>query len=157
MSDLITLKKIPLFSSLSLEQLASIDRLLVTRRYLKSEEILRSGDLKPELHVIVEGEVRVHRDRDGHELTLARLGPGDFMGETALFGDQPRTSGVQAVTDCVVRVLRKDRFEAIVHEHPEVLVEVIKHLSLRLRQTDDQLHGSLQAPATAQEESAAAS
>ncbi|HLQ60534.1 MAG TPA: cyclic nucleotide-binding domain-containing protein [Candidatus Acidoferrales bacterium] len=155
MNDLISLKKIPLFSTLSLEQLASIDRLLLTRRYLKGEEILRTGDLKPELHVIVEGEVRLHHDGGGRQLTLAHLGPGGFLGEMTLFANQPRPSSVQAVTDCVVRVLRKDRFEAIVHEHPEVLVEVIKHLCGRLRQADEQLQG-VTLPAPAQEEQTAA-
>jgi CRP-like cAMP-binding protein len=38
-----------------------------------------------------------------------------------------------------VRVLRRDRMQAIVHEHPEVLLEFIKNLSQRLRVMNEQL------------------
>jgi CRP-like cAMP-binding protein len=38
-----------------------------------------------------------------------------------------------------VRVLRRDRMQAIVHEHPEVLLEFIKNLSQRLRLMNEQL------------------
>ena len=37
------------------------------------------------------------------------------------------------------RVLRKDRLQVIVHEHPEVLLEFVKNLSQRLRQMDARL------------------
>jgi CRP-like cAMP-binding protein len=36
-------------------------------------------------------------------------------------------------------VLRKERLNAIVHEHPEVLLEVTKTMSQRLRATNEQL------------------
>jgi CRP-like cAMP-binding protein len=52
----------------------------------------------------------------------------------------------------VVRVLRKDRLGAILHEHPEVLLEVIKNLSRRLVVANSQLEAaarSLTAPAPA--------
>ena len=39
MKELIALKRVPLFSTLTLEQLASIDRLMVTRHYVKGEPI----------------------------------------------------------------------------------------------------------------------
>jgi CRP-like cAMP-binding protein len=38
-----------------------------------------------------------------------------------------------------VRVLRRDRMQAIVHEHPEVLLEFVKNLSQRLRVMNEQL------------------
>jgi CRP-like cAMP-binding protein len=38
-----------------------------------------------------------------------------------------------------VRVLRRDRLHAIVHEHPDVLLEFIKNLSQRLRTMDQKL------------------
>ena len=41
--------------------------------------------------------------------------------------------------DTTVRVLRKDRLQVIVHEHPEVLLEFVKNLSQRLRQMDARL------------------
>jgi CRP-like cAMP-binding protein len=57
----------------------------------------------------------------------------------SVFDEQPRSAGAQATTDTTVRVLRRDRLHAIVHEHPEVLLEFIKNLSQRLREMDDKL------------------
>ncbi|MDQ6692438.1 MAG: cyclic nucleotide-binding domain-containing protein [Candidatus Dormibacteraeota bacterium] len=146
MKDLIALKKVPLFTNLTLEQLSGIDRLMVTRRYLKGVHIFRHGDLSSELYVIVEGEVRIHRDHRSRMVTLATFGPIDVMGEMAPFTDQPRSASAQAVTPTTVRVLRKDRLEAILHEHPEVLLEVIRNLSHRLVVANEQLEGVQPSP-----------
>jgi hypothetical protein len=139
MKDLIALKKVPLFATLTLEQLASIDRLMVTRHYLKGDQIVADGQLSAEMYVVLDGEVRIHRDVPGQEVTLARLGPSSFFGEMSLFDELPRSASAQAATDCTLRVLRKERLNAIVHEHPEVLLEVTKTMSQRLRATNEQL------------------
>ena len=142
MKELIALKRVPLFSTLTLEQLASIDRLMVTRHYGKGESIFRKGDVGAELYVVLEGEVRIHLDHDGHEVTLARHGPSKVVGEMSVFDDQPRSASAQAVENTTVRVLRRDRMQAIVHEHPEVLLEFVKNLSQRLRVMNEQLQSA---------------
>ena len=139
MKELIVLKQVPLFNTLTLEQLASVDRMMVTRHYAKGESLFRRGDVGGELYVIVEGEVRVHLDHGGREVTLAKHRSGAVMGEMSVFDDQPRSASAEAVTDTVVRVLRRDRLQAIVHEHPEVLLEFIKNLSQRIRAMDEKL------------------
>src|SRR5207249_397039 len=123
MKELIALKRVPLFSTLTLEQLASIDRLMVTRHYAKGESVFRRGDVGAELYVVVDGEIRVHLDHDGREVTLAKHGSGTVVGEMAVFDEQPRSASAQAAADTTIRVLRRDRLQAIVHEHPEVLLE----------------------------------
>ncbi len=142
MKELIALKKVPLFANLTLQQLASIDKLMVTRRYLAGEQIFKWGDHSSELYVVLEGEVRIHRDDGDNEVTLARLGPSSFMGEMAPFTEEPRSASAEAVVATVVRVLRKDRLGAILNEHPEVLLEVIKNLSRRLVVANSQLEAA---------------
>ena len=39
-------------------------------------------------------------------------------------------------------MLRRDRLQAIVHEHPEVLLEFIKNLSQRLRAMDEKIESA---------------
>ncbi len=142
MKELIALKQVPLFSTLTLDQLASVDRLMVTRHYAAGESVFRRGDVGAELYVIVDGELRVHLDHDGREVTLARHGPGNVVGEMSVFDDEPRSASAQAVSDTTVRVLRRDRLQSIVHEHPEVLLEFIKNLSRRLRAMDAKLEST---------------
>jgi len=59
-----------------------------------------------------------------------------------VFDDQPRSASAQAMADTTVRVLRRDRLQAIVHEHPEVMLEFIKNLSQRLRAMDEKLESA---------------
>jgi hypothetical protein len=139
MKELIALKKVPLFSALTLEQLASIDRLMVTRTYVKGEPVFTKGDVGSELFVVLDGEIRIHLDHEGREVTVARIGPSMVLGEMAVFDEQPRSASAQASMDTTVRVLRRDKLRAIVHEHPEVLLEFVKNLSQRIRVMDEQL------------------
>ena len=141
MKELIALKQVPLFSDLTLEQLASIDRLMVTRHYMKGELVFREGDVGSELYVVLEGEIRIHLDGAGRDVTIARLGPNTVVGEMAVFDEQPRSASAEATVDTTVRVLRKDRLQVIVHEHPEVLLEFVKNLSQRIRQMDARIEG----------------
>ena len=60
----------------------------------------------------------------------------------SVFDEQPRSASAQATADTTVRVLRRDRLEAVVHEHPEVLLEFIKSLSKRLRAMDARLEAA---------------
>src|SRR5207248_4614849 len=142
MKELIALKQVPLFSTLTLEQLASIDRLMVTRHYVKGESVFRRGDVGAELYVIVEGEIRIHLDHAGREVTLAQHGAGNVVGEMSVFDEEPRSASAQATADTTVRVLRRDRLQAIVHEHPEVLLAFVKNISRRLRAMDQKLEAS---------------
>jgi CRP/FNR family cyclic AMP-dependent transcriptional regulator len=142
MKELIALKRVPLFSTLTLEQLSSIDHLMVTRHYAKGESIFVKGDVGTELFVVLEGEIRIHLDHEGREVTLARLGPSSVVGEMAVFDDQPRSAGAQASDTTTVRVLRRDRLQALVHEHPEVLLEFVKNLSQRIRVMNEQLESA---------------
>jgi len=142
MKELIALKQVPLFSTLTLEQLDSIDRLMVTRTYNKGEPIFMRGDVGSELYVVLEGEIRIHLDHEGREVTLARHGPSTVLGEMAVFDEQPRSASAVASMKTTVRVLRRDKLQAIVHEHPEVLLEFVRNLSQRIRHMNDELESS---------------
>jgi HEAT repeat protein len=139
MKELIALKRVPLFSTLTLEQLASVDLLMVTRSYVKGEPVFTKGDVGTELFVVLEGEVRIHLDHEGREVTLARIGPSMVLGEMAVFDEQPRSASAEASADTTVRVLRRDKLRALVYEHPEVLLEFVKNLSQRIRVMNEQL------------------
>jgi hypothetical protein len=146
MKELIALKRVPLFSELTLEQLSSIDRLMVTRHYVKGENVFREGDVGSEMFVVLEGEVRIFLNSNGRDVTLATQGPNSVLGEMSVFDDQPRSASAEATVDTTLRVLRRDRLLAIVHEHPEVLIEFVKNLSQRLREMDARLESPDSSP-----------
>ena len=82
--------------------------------------------------------------------SLDRLGAA-FDRTTVLALSNPavplaRREAAVAARSTTLSVLRKDRFQAIVHEHPEVMLEVIKYLSQRLRLANEQLQLATRPP-----------
>jgi len=72
------------------------------------------------MYVLVDGTVRVLVDHNGQEITLARFGPGQWFGETALLDGSNRTATVRASE--TVRALLLDRpvFDSLLELHPEI-------------------------------------
>jgi len=83
--------------------------------YHEGETIIKEGDTGDCFFIILEGDVRVIVGkkflRSGKE--VARLGPGDFFGETALVSHQPRNATV--LCDSAVRAVQLERsaFESL--------------------------------------------
>src|SRR2546423_10212822 len=70
---------------------------LEERQAAPGEEIVRQGQPADRFYVIVAGECEVVREGGGGRQVLARLGPGQFFGETGLLAGVPRTANVVAV------------------------------------------------------------
>ena len=83
--------------------------------YNEGETIIKEGAEGNSFYIILEGDVRVVVGkkflRSGKE--VARLGPGDFFGETALVSNQPRNATV--ICDGTVRAVELERsaFESL--------------------------------------------
>lgn len=95
-------------------------RLFRERSFEFGEVIFAEGDRPDGMYVILDGTVRVLVHHDGHEITLARFGPGEWFGETSLLDGSARTATVRASE--TVRSLCLDRlvFDSLLELHPEV-------------------------------------
>ncbi|EFO79578.1 cyclic nucleotide-binding protein [Oscillochloris trichoides DG-6] len=83
---------------------AEIDRLLmlgVFRAFSPATTIFGRQKHDRFLFFVLRGHLQLHlRDKDGHEMLMALLGPGDCCGEGPLFGDLFRRMSATAVTGC---------------------------------------------------------
>ncbi|WP_129627533.1 cyclic nucleotide-binding domain-containing protein [Candidatus Oscillochloris fontis] len=98
---------------------AEIDRLLtlgVFRAFGSATTIFGKQKHDRFLFFVLRGQLQLHlRDKDGHEMLLALLGPGDCCGEGPLFGDLFRRMSATAVTGCYLfHVPLADLQEALV-------------------------------------------
>lgn len=110
-----------------LESLPEIGRdrvLAVTtpRRYRPKEVVVRQGEPADALFLVESGSLVVrYTTGAGDSVTLSVLGPGDVFGELGvLLADHERTATTEAVEDVVVRILRREDFEALRRLHEEV-------------------------------------
>src|SRR5262249_39167613 len=91
------LRNIPMFASLSAEDLSALGALLEVRRFAAQQPIVFFGDRGTELFVVRSGHVIVsYPDDSGHEVSLVEMGSGGFFGEISIFDGGPRTANVRS-------------------------------------------------------------
>lgn len=108
------LRQMPLFSSLSPQELASVDARLQPRRVVAGEQFVQEGQPRNYLYIIAEGEVEVFVTEAGQERVIGKLGPGEHFGEYALFADTPYHASVRAVVASRLLLLDEPKFDELV-------------------------------------------
>jgi len=92
--DAVQLKRIPLFSDASDEELKQVAAFAQSREVPEGEAILEEGGFSRELLAIEEGTAEVTREGEH----LADLGPGDVFGEAGMLDDEMRAATVTATS-----------------------------------------------------------
>jgi len=140
-----TLRQVPLFESLDDDAAKQLCELLETLDCEVQKVLFRAGDAGDAMYVIERGKVRICvQATDGHELTLAELGRGDFFGEMALLSDgQRRSANAVVAEEARLAVLSREHFLSfIMRGNPNVALEMLSALANRLRRTDELLRHS---------------
>ncbi len=113
------------------------------RRYPAKQEIILPGETGDKLFYIAEGSVSISiQDPDDHEIILAYLNKGDFIGEIGVFyGANTRGVTVKTRSECVLAEISYTRFNAILRkeliEHStDILFALGKQLADRLLHTN---------------------
>lgn len=106
------------------------------KRFKAGEALVTGGEQTDGLFLIASGAVQVvGRDADGDELELARLGPGDVVGEISLVLRRPATADVVATHQTVALELTREEFQSAIKEHPELLSELYELATKREEET----------------------
>ncbi|MGP8077071.1 MAG: Crp/Fnr family transcriptional regulator [Thermoplasmata archaeon] len=121
----------PLFAGLSERQIKRIARFAKVRDIPPETFVVKHGEKGIGFYLILEGQVQVRRSGK----TLARLGPGDFFGELALFDDRTRSADVVTLGPTRVVVLSRWEFWGFASENPSVLRTILQEMSRRLQET----------------------
>ncbi len=101
------LETVHVLSALGLAERQKIADALDTCVFEKGAVVIRQGDSGEQFFMIESGEAEVIKDDEG---VVARLGKGDYFGESALINDAPRNATVQAASRLKVATLGKRAF-----------------------------------------------
>jgi CRP-like cAMP-binding protein len=133
-SEIARLKKAFLFQGLPDDVLEALAQKMTHQKLAANEVLFRRGDEGDSLFIIDEGRIKIVRgDEGGGELVLNHCGPGEAIGEMALFNQEPRSASVIAVTDSEVMQLKRDAFFELLDQRPDVSLVLLRSLSSRLR------------------------
>ena len=145
------LKHLPIFSDLSPRALAILEGIVHVRSYKANETVFEEGDPGSGMYMIRSGMVNIYANSQrGIEEELARLGPGDFFGETTLTAPAPRTASARTLENTeLIGLFRADILE-LVERKPaisssiflgltRVVSERLQAASLEIRRLQNQL------------------
>jgi CRP-like cAMP-binding protein len=113
------------------------------REFPKGTVLFREGDPGKEMYVVQSGKVNITKTVRDTEKVLAALGPGEFFGEMSILNNKPRSAGAVMAEDGKLLVIDPRTFEAMIRGNVEIAVRLIKKLSDRLQEADDQIENLL--------------
>jgi CRP/FNR family cyclic AMP-dependent transcriptional regulator len=90
--------------------------------FLAGTYLMNQGEFGGSMFVIVKGEVSVtFAGEGGHDRSVAKLGPGEIVGEMSLFTGDRRTATVSAATNVEALEITKVSLERVFSKSPELV------------------------------------
>ena len=137
LSNLDLLRRVPLFSLLTVTQAEVISGAVTKQRYKRGEVLVEQGQKSNALAILLTGRARVvSADSRGREVILATLGPGDYIGEMSIIDNEPHSATVRAEVQTDVLLLGRADFARCLAENASMSLVVMRGLVKRLRHAD---------------------
>lgn len=132
------LAQLPLFDTLSREDIDALANNLVERRYATKQMIFAKDDSGSSMYIVRSGLVQVFlpAEAEGARVILKDLGAGEYFGELSLFDDKPRSASVQAMEETVLLELRRDDFAEHLRRSTNAALTILSEMAERLRETN---------------------
>ncbi len=142
------LRTTSIFSALDDGELARVAETCQEQTYRTGQKIFTEGEAGDRLFMVASGKVRISRLIPGSgEEALAVLQRGACFGEMAVFDRSTRSTDAIAETDCTLITISRADFETLLDFNRDLAVKVLRSvvrlLSTRLRQTNDNLRAFL--------------
>lgn len=139
----------PFFGELSAVDLARLVPDLEEYHVGPGHIVFRQGDPGDGLYLIRSGIVEVTVVEAGGIQAVTTLAAPAHFGEGALLTDAPRSSSAVAETPLALWKLPRERFEALIEEHPRLALRLAAELAERLAEATHRLAADRQQVATA--------
>ena len=104
------------------------------------DDIVREDDVGHDMFIVQSGQVRISKRKAHGEVVLATLDKGDFFGEMSLLESLPREATARAVGETRLLVLSRGGLLLRLRRDPTFALEMLNHLSSRLRGRPGQAH-----------------
>src|SRR5467141_2793604 len=113
------------------------------KEFKRGEVLFREGEPGTEMYVVQAGKVNITKTVRETEKILDILGAGEFFGEMSILNNKPRSAGAVVAEDAKLLVIDPKTFEAMIRGNVEIAVRLIKKLSDRLQEADEQIENLL--------------
>ncbi len=133
---LLLVQKVPIFQELRDDFLVRLAATMQEFSFPANHLIVRQGDEGRSLYVLASGRVRVHIG----DYELAQLQREDCFGEMAVLDAEPRSASVTTLEGCDCLMLSQQQLYEAIDETPDIAVNIIRLLSRRIRELNQQVN-----------------
>jgi CRP-like cAMP-binding protein len=110
------------------------------RRFAAGETIFLKGSAATGMMAVLSGRVRISApSRQGKEIVLNVIEPGEVFGEIALLDGGDRTADATALSTCELLVLERRDVMGFLETNPKACLKLLETLCQRLRRTSEQV------------------
>jgi len=132
--DVEALRHIPLFATLSEEELAHVATMTVERRYDRGSIILLEGDMGGALQYVRSGLVKVYKTSPaGKDQVLRLIAAGNTFNDVPALDGGPNPASAAALETCTIYVIQRAELRKLILTRPEVAEAIVKTLANALR------------------------
>ena len=137
---LMLLKRSPMFSMVSTDDLRMVAQALEMQEYFRGDRVFEINQQGDYLYLLVSGRIGISIEQDPSSREfIATLGPGESFGEMNLLDDLPRSATAQVLEDSTVLALEKTRLKRLIQSYPDISIGMLRSLSLRIRELNTRL------------------
>jgi CRP-like cAMP-binding protein len=128
------LKSILYFSNLGLAELESIRKLIFEKTADRAEMVLLEDESAANLYFVASGVVKMFKtSAEGKEQILSIVRPGESFNDVPIFDGGSNPASARAMGPVLLYGIKKNDMETILKKHPQVALNVIKVLAIRVR------------------------
>lgn len=131
-------RRVPIFSTLTPEEIERVVNLIVRKKFLKGETIVREGSKPESLIIINNGKAKAFKNTsEGKEQILYVFSTGDFFGEKHLLTDHRASYNVEALEETTVCMIPKSGFQTLLSEKPGIGLKIMQELVARIERLEN--------------------
>jgi len=118
-------KTSPILRSVNPSERTELVQRFAIQAFEPGDRLISQGKPATGLYLIASGEVAVvHQEPNGEQTVVARLGPGEVLGEVAMMFRRPAIADVVAHHPTITLLLAEERFLEAVRAHPRMFVDL---------------------------------
>lgn len=120
-SDIEFLINTQLFKAIPHEAWCPVLNCIEPRHLHAGVRLISQGEIGETLYLIQNGSCLVSVEKDNKLHSIARLKPGDIVGEIATLTGEPRNAHVDVETDVKAWCITRNQFDSLCKEYPDIL------------------------------------
>jgi CRP/FNR family transcriptional regulator, cyclic AMP receptor protein len=137
--EVAVLRRIPLFAHIDPVKLKLLAFTSERIAFEPGQTLFAQGAEGDAAYVIIDGRAEVLAETPAGPVQLAVMERTAIIGEVAILCDVPRTATIRAITKLDTLRIAKQQFLDLIVEFPELAVEIMRTLALRLVRTNNEL------------------